>query len=209
VNLAIVFPNRKVVVTDLDTRFLESSLRDLKNVEVLRHDVVNDPLPRDSFDLIHARLVFEHIPERDKAISGLVSALRKNGWLFLEDFDDRLAGEIAIGDKETIAVLQTFLRALHEVFKRHGKQAEFGVRLPGILYELGLTEIGMETSSILWFGGKPGCIMMKANFEQMSKEIVDLGLISKNTFEEGLKIFDKPGWGFSSPRMISVWGSKH
>jgi SAM-dependent methyltransferase len=196
----------KVVVTDLDTSFLESSLGSLRNVEVLRHDVLKDLLPPESFDLVHSRLVLEHIPERDAAFTKLLSSMKKGGWLFLEDFDDRAAEEIAIGDAGTIEVWRKFLSVLLDLFKRHGKQAEYGALLPGIFHNAGLVDIGMETSQTLWCGGDLGSIMMKANFEQLQNEITNLGLMSLDEYERGIEIFAKGGWGFSSPRMFSVWG---
>jgi ubiquinone/menaquinone biosynthesis C-methylase UbiE len=198
----------KVVVTDLDTRFLESSLGDLKNVEVLRNDVVKDPLPQESFDLVYSRLVLEHLPARDVAISKMISSLKKGGWLLLEDFDDRAAGEITVGEPATVEVWQKFRSVLLEIFTRHGKQLEFGARLPEIFYKAGLVDIGMETNQTLWRGDDLGGIMMKANFEQLQKKIISLGLMSQNEFESGLEIFTQKGWGFSSPRMYSVWGRK-
>src|SRR5687767_8144447 len=67
-----------VVVTDLDTRFLDAIER--KNLEVRRHDVVNDELESDTYDLIHARLLLEHLPARRDILKKLGTALRPGGW---------------------------------------------------------------------------------------------------------------------------------
>ena len=64
-------------------------------------------------------------------------------------------------------------------------ESAFAVRLPSIFYELGLADIGMETSQILWRGGEPGCLVMKANFEQIGKEIVSLGLMTQDEIRAG------------------------
>ncbi|HVW35348.1 MAG TPA: class I SAM-dependent methyltransferase, partial [Acidimicrobiia bacterium] len=80
-----VGPDGGVLATDLETDFLETLTE--KNLEVRRHDVVVDPLEDSAFDLIHARLVVEHVPERDAVLRRLVGALRPGGWLILEDFD--------------------------------------------------------------------------------------------------------------------------
>lgn len=206
---SMVGSSGRVVVTDLDTRFLESSLGDLKNVDILKHDVVNDELPNESFDLVHSRLVLEHIPAREKVFSKLLSSVKKDGrWLFLEDFDDRAAEEITIGEPSTIEIWRKFLSALVYLFRKHGKLAEYGALLPSIFYKHGLVDIRMETSQTLWRGGDLGGVLMRANFEQLRKEIIELGLLSQDEFEHGIGIFTKSGWGFSSPRMYSVWGRK-
>ena len=81
-----VGPSGRVLATDIEPRFLDP-LADLGNVDVCRHDVVVDPLPEAEFDLVHARLVLVHVPERVMAIHRLVETLRPGGWLLIEDGD--------------------------------------------------------------------------------------------------------------------------
>src|SRR5205814_10599784 len=76
----------RVLATDIEPRFLEP-LAGLENVDVARHDIVVDPLPEAAFDLIHARLVLVHVPERLTAIHRLLQALRPGGWLLIADGD--------------------------------------------------------------------------------------------------------------------------
>jgi ubiquinone/menaquinone biosynthesis C-methylase UbiE len=82
---ARVGPTGHVLVTDIDPRFLEPL--DAPNVEVRRHDIVTDPLPEAAFDLIHARAVLIHLPERERVLARLVSALKPGGWLVDEELD--------------------------------------------------------------------------------------------------------------------------
>src|SRR6267142_6959784 len=49
----------KVTAIDIDTRFIESLASD--SIEVRRVDLRTDALPQDEFDLVHARLVLEHL----------------------------------------------------------------------------------------------------------------------------------------------------
>ncbi len=51
-----------VLAVDLDPRFLEQI--ELPNLEVGQLDIVSGELPGDAFDLVHARYVLEHVPER-------------------------------------------------------------------------------------------------------------------------------------------------
>src|SRR6185436_15674069 len=77
-----VGPDGRVVATDLDTRHLDGLGA---NVEVRRHDLVKDPLEEGTFDLVHARALLEHLPERTKALEKLVRALKPGGRLLAED----------------------------------------------------------------------------------------------------------------------------
>src|SRR4051812_16512559 len=57
----------RVLATDLDTAHLTPS----GNLDVRRHDVRTEPPPGDAFDLIHARLVLLHLPERRRVLASL------------------------------------------------------------------------------------------------------------------------------------------
>ena len=87
-------PSGHVLVTDIDPRFLvEAAALIHPQIEIQRQDIGNDPLPVQSFDLIHARLVLIHVPTREQALARMVRALSPGGWLIVEDFDfdsDRL-----------------------------------------------------------------------------------------------------------------------
>ena len=57
------------------------------NVELLEHDVASGPPPGGPFDLVHARLVLVHVPERDKALATMAGTLRPGGVMLVEDAD--------------------------------------------------------------------------------------------------------------------------
>src|SRR2546425_1749627 len=75
----------RVLATDLNTRFLDALGE--QNLEVRVHDITADDLPEATFDLIHARLLLEHLSGRDVALKQMVSALKPGGWLLVEDLD--------------------------------------------------------------------------------------------------------------------------
>ncbi len=76
----------RVVVTDVDTRFLESIKR--PNIDVRLHDITSDPLPERAFDLIHARTVLDAPPRTRPGAARLPArALKPRGWLVCEEFD--------------------------------------------------------------------------------------------------------------------------
>ncbi|REF00429.1 class I SAM-dependent methyltransferase [Thermomonospora umbrina] len=81
--LAERHPTAQVTATDLDLRFLDSS--DHANLEFVRHDVTCDRFPDASFDLIHARYLLHHIPERDRVLVDIARWLAPGGHLVLEE----------------------------------------------------------------------------------------------------------------------------
>jgi len=49
-----------------------SAYRRSTRIELSRHYLGTDPLPKHAFDLIHARLVLQHVPQRHDALAELV-----------------------------------------------------------------------------------------------------------------------------------------
>ena len=68
-----------------------SRLAPAATIAVRRHDVRHEPPPGGPFDVIHARLVLLHLPERKRVLRELVRALVPGGWLVLEEFDCTVA----------------------------------------------------------------------------------------------------------------------
>jgi SAM-dependent methyltransferase len=80
-----VAPLGHVVVTDINTRDLKTNGQ--ATLEVRQHDIVADPIEEAAFDLVHARLLLEHLREREQVLEKLAQALRPGGWLVTEDAD--------------------------------------------------------------------------------------------------------------------------
>jgi SAM-dependent methyltransferase len=78
-----VAPEGEVLATDISTLHLDGLGE--PDLDVLHHDILNDPLPEAHFDLVHARLVMEHLGRR--SLERAASAVRPDGWLVLEDYD--------------------------------------------------------------------------------------------------------------------------
>ena len=76
-----------VLATDIDTTWLEA---EDDGFVVKRHDIGTEPAPDDSFDLVHARLVLVHVPQRSKALATMIDALKPGGWLLVEEADPGL-----------------------------------------------------------------------------------------------------------------------
>lgn len=89
-----VGPTGHVIATDLNTRHLEALKDD--RIEIWQHNLTMDLLPERIFDLVHARLVLVHIPERDEALSRMVRTLKPGGWIVVEEFDSHPCLQIRV-----------------------------------------------------------------------------------------------------------------
>ena len=102
-----------MLVTDIDPHML-AVLATLGQppIEIQRHDIGTDPVPEQTFDLIHARLVLIHVPAREAALQQMVTALKPGGWLIVEDFDPTLIDRsYATSDAAAAALYQKMLVA--------------------------------------------------------------------------------------------------
>jgi 2-polyprenyl-3-methyl-5-hydroxy-6-metoxy-1,4-benzoquinol methylase len=66
-----------VTAVDIDTRFVEALASD--SIEVRHMDIRTDELPSSEFDLVHARLVLEHLSDREQVLRRLEGTLRPGG----------------------------------------------------------------------------------------------------------------------------------
>jgi ubiquinone/menaquinone biosynthesis C-methylase UbiE len=144
-----VGPKGSVVATDISLALMEQRGLAADNLELRRHDILNDPLPDGEFDLIHSRLVLEHLPGREEALARMAQALAPGGWLVIE--------EITFGTERAVgrggAVLSGLVQVIKLLMQRKGFDAKFGQRLPIHLARLGLTEIGAEGTQLVLIGG--------------------------------------------------------
>jgi ubiquinone/menaquinone biosynthesis C-methylase UbiE len=72
-----VGPGGHVLATDIDPAFLPGTGGQL--FEVRLHDVVLDPAPAETFDLVHARMLLEHLSDPDVALARMVQTVRPGG----------------------------------------------------------------------------------------------------------------------------------
>ncbi len=171
-----VGPEGHVLATDIDPRFLAKS--DRANLEVRRHDVTTDPLPESAFDLIHARLVLIHVPQRDAALDRLVRALKPGGWLVIEDYDSVVIDRAFPTGHENAATVRKCLGALRSLMEARGLDMTWGSSLYRRFVAAGLLDVGVQGHIDLRSGGSPGARLDKANLSQVRDEVLRKELVT-------------------------------
>ena len=122
-------PNGRVVVTDLDTRFLDRLAH--PNLETRAHDITRDPLPEATFDLIHVRLVLVHLREWERVLGWSLEEARTQE--SVPPDPDRRPGEVLF--KTQIATARLMVD--------HHFDRRFGRLLFGRFRDAGLIEAGV------------------------------------------------------------------
>lgn len=194
-----------VLATDIDSRFLEP-LTSLTNVEVRRHDVVVDVLPQRAFDLVHSRLVLHHLPQREKALQNMISALKPGGWILVEDHDSASMPPdptASAGEK----LLKTQLAAW-KVLEDGGVNRRYGRQLFGRLRAYGLTDCGADARASIWEGRSAGISILRANFRQLREAMISRNYVTAEEFEHDIVRLNDPDFVVPSGILWSTWGRR-
>ena len=78
-----VAPNGSVLAVDLDPRFVMAL--DEPNLEARQLDLFSEEFPCDSFDVVHARCLLEHLPDRIRGLKRLIGAAGYSGMVAVSD----------------------------------------------------------------------------------------------------------------------------
>jgi SAM-dependent methyltransferase len=199
-------PAGSVLATDIDPRFIPAS--QLDQLEVTRHDVTTDAIPVGHYDLIHARLVLSHLPQRGDVMVGLVQALRPGGWLVIEDFSHAFQrGTEPVGPAD--ARFRKVHQALGDFIARSNDDlSDFASSLPHLLAGLELADVGGEARVVFCRGGSPGARVMEAGLRQVGDQMVAAGLVDRLALDEAIAYLAAPTSMLSMPTMVSAWGRR-
>ncbi|WP_406631028.1 class I SAM-dependent methyltransferase [Amycolatopsis sp. WGS_07] len=191
-----------VLATDVDTRLLT----DLPaNTSVVHHDVREEPVPDRKFDLIHARLVLIHFPERDELVAKLATALAPGGWLVLEEIEARGQTVLETPDEASAAIFRSVQGRIIDLLERAGSDVEWAGRLPEVLAEAGLREIGSGRVTTRWPGGGTEIRVLAANSLELADKLAAEGVRAEE-LEQFRTVLADPRFTVSSYPLVSAWG---
>ncbi len=194
-----------VVVTDLDTRLLEAI--DSPNIEVRRHDIVNDDLETDRYDLVHARYVLLHLKEGEVVLKKLADSLKPGGWLFIEDPDlDEMMCDAATEEKDR-AMIDRHFGAVRQMMSNFGMDMKFGSNTLKAFKDNNLESLRSESSTQVVFGGSQLAELFRTSAE-MKDRLISAGLVTGEDIDEFTKRTSKPTFLFRSMRTVFALGRK-
>lgn len=158
-----------VLAVDIDTRFVEPLASD--SIEVRRMDVRTDELPQAEFDLVHARLVLEHLSDRTQILERLVATLRPGGWIVIEDYDWNCFGFQDSTFDHVAGKIMTYM-------EQAGFQRDYGRRVVGDLEAAGLTDVRGEGRARIIDSSFAGFDFFRLSFESLKSALVDAGMLT-------------------------------
>lgn len=198
-----VGPGGEVLALDSDTRFLETLADD--TITVLASDVTADPLPQGDYDLVHARLLLEHLPASRKVLSAMTGAARPGGWVVVEDLD----WSTALAVDPPAAVHERVVAACRALFTTTSYDPEYGRKLPRLMREAGLTGIGIRAVSMPLpsdpLRGQPA---WEQFIDQLAPRLLGRELLTEDDLDAFHALWRAGHCTGFGPLMVSAWGRR-
>jgi SAM-dependent methyltransferase len=208
-----VAPAGRVLAIDIDPSLLVA--RAPANLEVRRHDLMADEFCTDErgvFDLVHARAVLEHIPDRHRALQRLIDAARPGGWVIVEDIDVagqvmRAAAERYVWPPVARGKYARFFEALQVVLADGGRDPGYGASLPAALRAAGLHAVTAELHAPIIAGGaEQDC--MRLTVEYLRPRLLATGIVDARDLERFVELTRDSGCSYIPLFMVTAWGRR-
>jgi SAM-dependent methyltransferase len=199
-----VGPTGQVLATDIDPSFLQDI--GSQPFEVRRHDIAVDPVPAETFDLVHARLLLEHLSDPDVALARMVETVQPGGWLLMESADPRLqplACPDRTGPSEELAN-----RVLQACWTLQAGRTDlaYGRTLPRRLRALGLVDVAAEVRFSL--AGATQRQLHWTLIQRARERLITSALVAPEEVEQHLADVDSGRLDLAAFPVVSAWGRK-
>lgn len=175
--VADMITDGRIVALDRDTRIIRDDVLAHPQVEVVTCDLLTEPLPAGPWDLIHARLLFAHLPNRRQVLADAAGQLAPGGVLAIEDWGVVNAGRVLDArTPRTGRLYQRYQQALIQTFAAAGNDPEWCVKTNAEMTSAGLLDVETVTRAESWRGGSPGCQLPIAVSLELGDRLVEHGI---------------------------------
>ena len=197
----------RVVATDLNPRFLGG--HGLPNLEVRRHNILEDDLEAAHYDLVHCRALLMHLPDPVRALRRMASAVRPGGWLLVEEADGTASFGAADPGHARATGFDRSSRALWAALKTSGTMdLDFGRRLPALFEGVGVRDVAHEGVTLTARGGDPLARFLQMTDRLARDRMVAAGVLTEADFDELSRAYDDRSFWFVGFTLFGAWGRR-
>ena len=122
-------------------------------MEFRQHNILDDPLEVDQFDLVHCRGLLMHLREPSVALDKMVASLKPGGWLLAEEPDDASFGPTSFSHPDAKLFAGAYRRLLETLVSDGIMDPYFGRRLFDLLLRPDVTNVASEGVAYVRRGG--------------------------------------------------------
>ena len=195
-----------VVALDIDTRFVETL--DHANLELRRLDIAIEPLEQERFDLVHARLLLSHLPDRVAVLTKLVRALKPGGWILVEDFDHVTVALVdATIHPDDARAVQIVRDATLSGMAARGVDLDLGRHLYGLLRQHGLSQVTADGHVFMACGGSQFTRFVSLGLRQLRSGL-SAGSDEQQAVDRVLSLSSDPAFAMMTHLLMSARGQR-
>ncbi|BFP50278.1 methyltransferase domain-containing protein [Streptomyces sp. CMC78] len=190
-----------VLAVDRDVRFLNA--RPAPGLEVLQADITAPGFAPGRFDLIHARFVLMHLPERDRLIGELAELLVPGGVLVLSDAVDLTS------DRPPTTPYSTAMRAMWQGLRTTiGTDVSRVPSYPYLLRGAGLEPVAAEIHVPPLLPGSPISLFWADTWQRGREAMLATGLVDDAAVDEAVHYLESTACAALSAGMLTAWGHR-
>ena len=203
-------PDGGVVAVDIDTRYRGDAASAWPgppaaapaNLEWRTADISSLDFPAGSFDLIHSRVTFCHLSDREAMVATAADWLTPGGWLVI---GDPMCMPAAGSVHEPI---RRFFGALETAWRAQGSDmTRWAQTIPSQLARVGLRDIGVLTRANCLGEKGPYGRLAFANLRQEGAYLVDRGLLEQSDVDAVITLCSEPDFTYIRSFTVYAWGS--
>jgi SAM-dependent methyltransferase len=185
----------------------EAARLGLTNIVIVEADALSSGLERESFDLVHERLVMVNVPEREQLLSEMLALTAPGGAIALEDIDN-----VSWLCQPEHASWTALIAAFHTVFRAGGGDPFIGRRLPGILISAGVLDVQARVQAELPEPGQYRRTHLISLVESLRDKLVEMKVMDEQDLENHLTALTShladPKTLVIEKLLIQAWGRK-
>ncbi|WP_161597592.1 class I SAM-dependent methyltransferase [Fluviispira multicolorata] len=195
----------QIFALDRDVRGLKELTEQHSNIQVIEHDLTTT-MPDNligKFDLIHARFVLMHLPERIIVLERLISCLKPGGVIMISDSIDFNLETTSTSPYRK--VMDACYSMLNVTF---GLDIQWSRSMPHHFRQAGLQAIGAEVYFPSLDALSPAARFWKLTWDQIYDQMVRQNYIDAVTLAQAERAFIDSNYWELSAGMLTAWGRR-
>lgn len=193
-----VAPGGQAVGVDLDL----SLVADRSAADFRQADILAGPVEPAAFDVVTCRAVLHHVGNPGAAMASLVASARPGAAVLVIE-PDFLPASVA-----GPAPVRDFWQGWLAWSRQQGIDYFIGRRLPQMLAQAGLTDIGATAQTALYHGGSPWAEYWRQTIEELREPLAGSGHLSQQAIEKFLGYCADPQWWTQTIAFTTAHGRK-
>lgn len=153
------------------------------------------------FDLVHARALLTHLPDREQVLARMVSWLNPGGWLLVTDpADFPLASS-------PYPIMRRSAEVLSELAAMMGTDPSWARRYPAQLDELGLVQVDADCRLRMMRGGTREALMLSRLYARAREPMIQAGM-TVTELDSIQSLLHSADYVDLPPAVIRAWGRR-